>query len=387
MKKFIYAVMLLLCLSIIGCQKESPNAEAERDGNAKLTRVVYEFASGGHNVMDLEYDNKGRLSRMKGGMLEGTDGDINLVYNDQNNTVSILSNLASYSETYQLNKEGLCTNDGYCTYSYFNGHLVELNVQYHQMHLFWEDDCLVNIDNTQITYTSFDNPFFTQSFDPWVMCDESTFMEPCYLGLCGLSCKKLIKTYGDYISFEYSFNESGRLKEGMIRKDGKVWVHVYYNYEDEPLIESRDEEIEQIPSSLRGEWIQTGELYDQDYYPFFDIGSFGIGKDIDVENGISVYKIGENSISYEYILDVDPETISFNGGVLYGVKKKYTLPHSSDSWIYKNNHFFHVDYAGEFTDLGTFSIINDNKFYGNLEYSPLDVTWVYERLTEIQYIQ
>ena len=54
---------------------------------ARLTRIIYEFAAGGHCVTDIKYDEKGRLVQLLGFPTIGYDSKITFTYDDYSNLI------------------------------------------------------------------------------------------------------------------------------------------------------------------------------------------------------------------------------------------------------------------------------------------------------------
>ena len=394
MKRIIRTSLILFAIfSFSGCgidpqkQELEPVVEPEPQAPAaaRLVRVITEYVSGGHNVSDISFDSKGRMTKLTGGMLLGADGVCNIEYNDASKTAT--AKYGDESMVIDLDASGHCVNDGFWRYTYFGGHLVSCqaidgSATYSYT---WENDCLTDIGyNTKasgkITYDTHDNPFYGQSYDPFCTIDPSNFTEAMSLGFCAVSSKKLYKNYYG-AEFSYSFSKDGRLNEVMMSYDGIPKAVFYLSYNDETIRQPRDEKPEALPSFLKGDWVATGRVEGGSEIPGFDI--FGLScQGINIEHGLEIYRIKDGSMQ-TLPIEVDEKGVKYSGGVLSGVRgEPYDIDTEKNDLVYKSGCLHIVENNGEWRDGLSITKIDDNKFYSKGLGGDSSL-YVYERVTEL----
>lgn len=297
---------------------------------AQLVRVITEYPEGGYNVSDIQYDKKGRIVQLTGGELSGYDGKCSLEYDDTNNLVRV-EYANGWSEVLKLDDSGFCIEDYGSIYTYFGGHLVKSG---HWSYT-WDDDCLTGINyngdcDNDISYENVVNPFYGCSYDPFCFIDDGAFSEAMSLGFCGMSSKKLYKSYFG-LDFSYVFSENGRLTQFMESIDGEVQSITYLSYSDEKLREPRDEGREKIPSTLIGDWIITGQLIDDEEVPGFVCYGMSYGEVYDIDAGIEIFRINSEWIQ-GLPVEVDETLLNYSNCSLYGIiSQPYDLSHRNTS--------------------------------------------------------
>lgn len=358
--------------------------------SARLTRVVIEYASGGHNVEDVKYDDKDRVISRKGGEVFGYKSNITFSYNDALNQVTLSSldqdGKVGGSIVLNLDENGLYRADGF---SYFNGHLISCKVS-NVYEYRWENDCLVSFSwsggsGNDFTYYSIDNPFYGKSFDPFIGDDDLFPIEYCW-GLCGPANKKL-KKHSNYDDYEYSFSSAGRITEMLVYHENKLYAHYYFYYEDETPGKPRDEHTETVPSELLGDWVITGYIDDgkEKIYEDYLFGS---------NLGVSIFSIGQNS-AIQHSADYNEKKLSYSNGILYGVDassiekndEKYNI-HEYD-FVYKSGNIYNIyGVTGEWDKPCKVEIVSQDKFYYQGWDFPRsfrdNIMYIYERVKEIK---
>lgn len=359
------------------------------DPAARIVRVITEYTAGGHNVSDISYDNKGRMTKLTGGMFLGAEGVCNIEYNDASNTAT--AKFGDESMVMELDDSGRCINDGSWRYTYFGGHLVSsqsINGSSTWSYS-WENDCLTDINyktkaTSGITYDTHDNPFYGQSYDPFCSIDQGAFTGTMCLCFCAMSSKKLYKSYYG-TDFSYTFAEDGRLKEAMMSYDGVPQAIFYASYSDETLRQPRDEKAESLPSYLKGDWVITGRVEGGSEVPGLDLygWSFTVpGTERQLETSLNIYRIQEGSLQ-TLPTEVNGNSVKFSNGVLSGViGEPYDVDYMKDNIVYKSGYLHFVKYEGEWEDGLEVTKITDNKFYCK-GFGHDSNVYVYERVTEL----
>jgi len=397
MNKFARIPLILLAvISLAGCDKTLEKQDPHQTGGtdpldpaARVVRVITEYTAGGHNVSDINYDSKGRMTKLTGGMLLGSDGVCSIEYNDASNTAT--AKYEGESMVMELDENGRCVNDGYWRYTYFGGHLVSSqSISGSGIWSYsWENDCLTDIGHktkasSGITYDTHDNPFYGQSYDPFCSIDQGAFTEAMCLCFCAMSSKKLYKSYYG-TDFSYTFSEDGRLKEAMMSYDGVPQAIFYASYSDETLRQPRDEKTESLPSYLKGDWIITGRVEDGSEIPGLELfgWSFTVpGTERQLETSLNIYRLQEGSLQ-TLPIEVNGNNAKYFNGVLSGViGEPYDVDHMKDNIVYKSDHLHLVGYDGEWKEGLKVTKINENKFYCK-GFSHDPNIYVYERVTEL----
>ena len=174
MKTYFRIISIVLAFAFLsGCEKPQEGQSQGKDPDpivnpdpldpaARVVRVITEYTAGGHNVSDISYDSKGRMTKLTGGMFLGAEGVCNIEYNDASNTAT--AKFGDESMVMELDDSGRCINDGSWRYTYFGGHLVSsqsINGSSTWSYS-WENDCLTDINyktkaTSGITYDTHDN--------------------------------------------------------------------------------------------------------------------------------------------------------------------------------------------------------------------------------------
>ena len=359
------------------------------DPAARLVRVITEYTGGGHNVSDISYDSKGRMTKLTGGQFLGENGICNIEYNDAAHTAT--AQFKNGTIVMELDDAGRCVNDGLWRYSYFGGHMVSIQSASGSTtcSFSWDDDCLTGFDYGRkitegITYDTHDNPFYGQSYDPFCSIDRGIFTESMCLCFCSMSSKKLLKNYFS-TEFSYSFAEDGRLKEVMISEGGVPQSIFYASYSDETLRQPRDEKTEELPLYLKGDWVITGIVSGGEEVPSLDIYQGGISLpdlELNFEAAVDIYRIEEGSIQ-KLITEVDGNCVNYSDGVLSGViGEPYDNAFNKETIVYKSGYLHFVGYTGEWGNGLDITKINDNKFYCK-GFNHSSITYVYERVNQL----
>lgn len=401
MKTYFRIISIVLAFAFLsGCEKPQEGQSQGKDPDpivnpdpldpaARVVRVITEYTAGGHNVSDISYDSKGRMTKLTGGMFLGAEGVCNIEYNDASNTAT--AKFGDESMVMELDDSGRCINDGSWRYTYFGGHLVSsqsINGSSTWSYS-WENDCLTDINyktkaTSGITYDTHDNPFYGQSYDPFCSIDQGAFTEAMCLCFCAMSSKKLYKSYYG-TDFSYTFSEDGRLKEAMMSYDGVPQAIFYASYSDETPRQPRDEKAESLPSYLKGDWVITGRVEGGSEIPGFNLFTGWGDIASTLETSIFIYRLQEGSLQ-TLPIGVNGNNAKYFNGVLSGViGEPYNVDYMKDNIVYKSEHLHLVGYDGEWKEGLKITKINDNKFYcKDLYYIGPDTNvYVYERVTEL----
>ena len=350
--------MTITAISLSSCEKTD---ETHYSGEPRLVRVVTEYASGGHNVSDISYDKKGRITSLKGSNICGADGVCVIKYDDARHTATVKLN-NNTEKTFELDELGRCVNDGEYSYTYSGDHLLCTdnatnpgNYIYH-----WNNDCLNGIGFEDgrpgglFVYDNQDNPFYGLSYDPFCSLQHFTYDEFTFamrLGFCAMSNRKLIKNYDGW-EFSYSFSQDGKLREASITIFEEPFARVYASYEGEELRKPRDEGAENLPSYLEGDWIRTAYSDNGIESPTWFSTGWGFEYNgsmvsFDDENGVSLYRIQQG---YIQILptEVDGKIVDFSNGILSGVKSgPYVLEDMKQNISYKSGNLYEIQHSGQ----------------------------------------
>lgn len=312
----------------------------------KVSRIIWEFEPGGHDMIDFYYDDKGRLESFV------TDiGKSYIEYDFSSYLATITWPCNDGSKElikFRINSDGLCTEfpDDKVKLTYRDNHLIKIEDiergNYYSNS--WKDECIISTsfydsgNSTEIYtyhYSFYDNPLYGMPSDPiFFFCGPpiEEFQNYCALCLWGRTNKKLLKEViyeGDVVNkYDYVFDDNNRLREIINSFDDDPFhTHIYLSYDDETKREPREEVYENPPADLVGHWIATGYVDN------------GIEKSIDYSHSAHIITFSSNSYYESSVYPSNGNTIILKDGVLWGGRVdegRYNYPYTYiDGKIYE----------------------------------------------------